>query len=162
MLPKGIFTITLGFLYFFVCQLPSLIAVAPPPGFSSPAPMIDFTYPQMNEDGLKIWSFSGTEGYLIPDDQSLKVNKMTLTTFMHKDGKAIPDTILESDSALIFTEQKKAESSEAVTAKGEGFQMSGTGWICDQAVQKIIIKSNVQVLFTDSLQKVVSSQNQLQ
>lgn len=133
-----------------------------PPGFSALSPVIDFIYPQFNEKGCKIWDLAGAEGYLNLEDNSLKVNKMTITTFSQENGQPLTDTILESDTALIFTKEHRAESPDPVKVQGNGFQIKGKGWVCDRTINRIIVKQDVQVSFQDSLKKFISSQENLQ
>jgi len=162
MLLKDFLKIAFIFLLSSLYFLHPSTGIETPPGFSALSPVTDFIYPQFNEEGLKIWNLAGAEGHLVLDNNSLKVNKMTITTFSHKNGQSFPDTILESDSALIFTKEHRAESSDPVKVQGDGFQIKGKGWICDRTINQIIVKENVQVSFQDSLQKFISSQENLQ
>jgi hypothetical protein len=117
------------------------------------APVRNFILPRFDEAGNRIWSLRGRTGTYVNSDQ-IDVEGMQLKVFK----KGEPDQLdiqIESPKASIHTGENRATGPGTIVVLGSTFALSGQNWEWKGENDKIIVKENARVAFSENLSDIL-------
>ena len=120
----------------------------------SGAPIRDFRLPKFGENGRLQWDLSGKTG-IYRSAERVDVEGVQLRVFSDEDQ---PREIykMESKLASIFPEQGRAEGSGSVYGSAENFVISGESWEWTASDDRLVIESDVLVIFKQELSDLLN------
>lgn len=124
------------------------------------APIWQFRLPLFGQDGYKRWDLEGREGHFSGNEGRLEVKGMRLRVFTAGASQQLEAT-LESPQATLFPKSRKAEGSEYLFLTTPHYTVVGHGWRWEeidhgtaQPMYRVVLESDVRVVFKDSLDRV--------
>ena len=115
------------------------------------APVKDFCLPHFSDSGYKDWDLMGSEGVYLSAD-SIAVKDMQLRSFSGQKELQL-EVILRSPSAMLHTAQSTAESQDSIHIEGPGYSGTGLMWDWNGKTHTLFLRSQVRVVFKNTLLK---------
>ena len=132
------------------------------------APIWQFKLPLFGQDGYKRWDLEGREGHFSGNEGRLEVQGMRLRVFTTGASHQLEAT-LESPQATLFPKSRKAEGNEYLFLTTSQYTVVGHGWRWEevnhdtlQPIYRVVLKSDVRVVFKDSLDRVFKQSKSLE
>ena len=113
------------------------------------APVKDFRFPKFGANGYTQWVLQGAKG-IYDGPEQIRVEEMGLRVYTGDERMAV-ELSLDSPAAALRMEENRAESSESIRIAGANFEITGKGWTWDGAKKDIVVSSEAQVEFGQSI-----------
>lgn len=113
------------------------------------APIEHFRLPMFGENGYKSWELRGLTGHYLSEEKAM-VEGLELVVYSG-DASLREENTIRSPRALIDLGRAHAEGDSSLFVTGPGYDIQGENWTWDGAQQRIIVRENVRVAFSGSL-----------
>lgn len=113
------------------------------------APVKDFRFPKFGANGYTQWVLRGAKG-IYDGPEQIRVEAMGLRVYTGDERMAV-ELSLDSPAAALRMEENRAESKESIRIAGANFEITGKGWTWDGAKKDIVVSSEAQVEFGQSI-----------
>lgn len=113
------------------------------------APITHFRLPMFGENGYKSWELRGLKGIYESEDQAI-VEGLELEVFSG-DEQLLTENLIRSPRAVIHFDTETARGHSSLFVSGPGYQIQGRDWQWYGPNRKIVVKKQVHVSFTGSL-----------
>ncbi len=106
-----------------------------------------------DKEGFRSMTLRGSEAHAVGANR-LDITDLQITTFSG-DAAARPDTILLSQSAHFFANEKRATGEKSLRFIHDDMEVTGERWSFDQGAKRVLIDQNVRVVLHAQLHAIL-------
>ena len=107
------------------------------------APLYDFRMPIFGQNGYIVWDLVGSQGSFLGRDR-IEIKNLTLRFFSGTSARTVTG-IVESPTASVFPNERRASSGSRLRVIGHDFEISGNKWDWIGDDQTLLIREDVRM-----------------